>query len=60
MTTENKNNVVGREGLMRCENIEISVIIRDVRLHSFILDYLVEPTAGSGMIWVESQKVQIV
>ncbi len=60
MTVEEQIKAVGREGLMRCEHIEISVIIRDVRIHSYILDYLVEPTAGSGRIWVNSEKIQII
>lgn len=60
MTVDEQTKAVGREGLMRFEHIEISVIIRDVRIHSCLLDYLVEPTAGSRRIWVKSEKVQIV
>lgn len=50
---------VGRCGLIRVHELEISVIVRDVRIRSFVVDLLVEPIAGSGKLWVESNTVRI-
>ena len=45
---------VGRCGLIRVDELDISVIVRDVRIRSLVVDFLVEPTAGTGKVWVES------
>ncbi len=51
---------VGREGMVKMNDLELSVIIRDIRVKMLTVDYLVEPTAGKGMIWVEQDKVNVV
>lgn len=51
--------VVGRCGLIRVDGLEISVIVRDVRIRSFVVDFLVEPIAGTGKVWVDSNVVKI-
>lgn len=51
---------VGREGKVKMHDLELSVIIRDIRVKMLTVDYLVEPTAGKGMIWVEQDKVIVV
>lgn len=51
---------VGREGRVKINDLELSVIIRDIRVKMLTVDYLVEPTAGKGMIWVEQNKVDVV
>ncbi len=50
MTTEDGKNIVGREGLMLCQNIEISVIIRDVRVHSYTVDGISCSPAASRLL----------
>ena len=60
MTANNDPRAVGREGMVRSNGLEISVIIRDVRPRASYFDFLIEPTAGQGMIWIESDKVLIV
>lgn len=50
---------VGREGALKTEDLEISVIILDARLRQNVVDYLIEPTAGTGKRWVESGKIQV-
>ena len=50
---------VGRCGLIRVDELDISVIVRDVRIRSLVVDFLVEPTAGTGKVWVESNAVRI-
>jgi hypothetical protein len=50
---------IGKEGIIRVNSLEVSVIIRDVRIRQLVLDFLVEPTAGTGETWVESNKIKI-
>ncbi len=50
---------VGREGHMESGGFQISVIVRDVRVRIIVVDFLVEPTAGTGLAWVDSEKVRI-
>ena len=51
MALSDEQRAVGREGLVRTNGLEMSVIIRDVRLKPHAVDYLVEPTAGKGAAW---------
>lgn len=48
MSLKDEQLAVGREGLVWSNGVEISVIIRDVRLKPHAVDYLIEPTAGRG------------
>ena len=41
-------------------DLEFSVIIREVRLKPHAVDYLIEPTAGAGLIWIDGHQVRIV
>ena len=60
MEIREKGFSVGREGLIHVDELKISVIVRDVRIRWLIVDYLVEPRAGTGKIWVDSEKVQMI
>lgn len=60
MEIHGKRLSVGREGLIHVDELKISVIVRDVRIRWFIVDYLVEPTAGTGKMWIDSEKVKII
>lgn len=60
MDIQGKGMSVGKEGLIHVDELKISVIVRDVRVRWLIVDYLVEPTAGTGKMWVESEKVQMI
>jgi hypothetical protein len=60
MGLKEEQKAVGREGLVRTNGIEISVIIRDVRLKTHAVDYLIEPTAGKGSAWIDGDQVRIV
>ena len=50
---------VGKEGLMTMNELAISVVVCDARVRLLVVEYLVEPTAGTGKMWVESGKVRI-
>jgi hypothetical protein len=60
MSLSDEQKAVGREGLVRANGLEISVIIRDVRLKTNAVDYLIEPTAGKGKAWIDGDQVRIV
>lgn len=60
MSLSDEQRAVGREGIIQSNGLEISVIIRDVRPKPNAVDYLVEPTAGKGMIWIDGHQVKIV
>lgn len=60
MDLREEQKAVGREGLVWSNGVEISVIIRDVRLKPHAVDYLVEPTAGRGKTWINGDQVRIV
>ena len=60
MSLRDEQKAVGREGLVRTNGIEMSVIIRDVRLKPHAVDYLIEPTAGKGKAWIDGDQVRIV
>lgn len=60
MALREEQQAVGREGMVRTKGFEVSVIIRDVRLKSRSVDYLIEPTAGKGQTWVDGEQVRIV
>jgi hypothetical protein len=51
---------VGKEGLIISGGLEFSVIIRNVRMRPHAVDYLVEPTAGTGQTWIDGQRLRIV
>ncbi len=55
----NEIYAVGREGHLESGGFQISVIVRDVRVRHIVVDFLVEPTAGTGLVWVNSEKVRI-
>jgi hypothetical protein len=55
----NEIYAVGKEGHVESGGFQISVIVRDVRVRHFFVDFLVEPTAGTGLVWVDSAKVRI-
>ena len=55
----NEIYAIGREGHLESGGFQISVIVRDVRVRHIVFDFLVEPTAGTGLLWVESEKVRI-
>ena len=60
MTFHDERKAVGKEGLIRVNGLEISVIVRDIRIRAQVVDLLVEPTAGTGMVWVDSGRLRIV
>jgi hypothetical protein len=60
MSLKDEQLAVGREGLVWSNGVEISVIIRDVRLKPHAVDYLIEPTAGKGKAWIDGDHVRIV
>lgn len=60
MSLSDEQKAVGREGLVRMNELEISVIIRDVRLKLHAVDYLIEPTAGKGQRWIDGHEVRVV
>jgi len=60
MSLSDEQKAVGREGLISSNGLEISVIIRSVRLKPHTVDYLVEPTAGKGKVWIDGHQVKIV
>lgn len=60
MTLRDEQRAVGREGIVRTNGLEISVIVRDVRLRPHAVDYLVEPTAGKGKAWIDADQVIII
>jgi hypothetical protein len=60
MTLSDEQRAVGREGIIQANGFEVSVIIRDVRLRPKAVDYLIEPTAGMGKIWIDADHVRIV
>ncbi len=60
MSLLDKEIPIGREGIVQSNGLQISVIIRDARLQSLVLDYLIEPTAGTGLAWIESDRVSLV
>ena len=60
MALRDEQKAVGREGLVRTNGMEISVIIRDVRLRPQAVDYLIEPTAGMGKVWIDAEQVRVI
>ena len=60
MSLSDEQKAVGREGIIQTAGLEVSVIIRDVRPKPHAVDYLIEPTAGTGMIWIDGHQVKIV
>jgi hypothetical protein len=60
MSLRDEQRAVGREAIIRTKGMEISVIIRDVRLKPYAVDYLIEPTAGIGTTWIDGNEVRIV
>lgn len=60
MSLYDEQKAVGREGLVKMNDLDISVIIRDVRLKTHAVDYLIEPTAGTGKTWIDGHQVRIV
>lgn len=60
MALSDEQRAVGREGMIDVEGVEISVIIRDVRLRPTAVDYLIEPTAGKGKVWVDADRIRVV
>lgn len=60
MSLSEEQKAVGREGIVRMNELEVSVIIRDVRLKPHAVDYLIEPTAGMGKVWIDGHQVRIV
>lgn len=60
MPLNDKQWAVGREGFIQTNGLEISVIIRDARIHPQSVDYLVEPTAGTGKVWIDSNQVHLI
>jgi hypothetical protein len=55
-----KLRAIGREGIVSMNGLQISVIIREARQRMENVDYLIEPTAGVGSVWVDSDEVKIV
>ena len=60
MAFKDEQRAVGREGIIQTNGLEVSVIIRDVRQRPRAVDYLIEPTAGRGKIWIDADHVRIV
>lgn len=60
MSLREEQKAVGREGIVRINDLEFSVIVRDVRMNPNAIDYLIEPTAGAGMVWIDGQLVKLV
>lgn len=60
MPLSDEQRAVGREGIVRMNELDVSVIIRNVRLKPHAVDYLVEPTAGKGQSWIDAHQVRIV
>lgn len=59
MGLKEERKVVGREGRVRMNGVEVSVVIRDVRLKPHAVDYLIEPKAGKGRAWIDGDQVLI-
>jgi hypothetical protein len=60
MAFKDEQRAIGREGIIQSNGLEISVIIRSVRPKPEAVDYLIEPTAGRGMTWIDGHQVKIV
>jgi hypothetical protein len=60
MALKDEQRAVGREGIVSAYGVDMSVIIRDVRLKPNAVDYLIEPTAGKGKAWIDGDQVRIV
>ena len=60
MALSDEQKAVGREGLIQSNGLDVSVIIRDVRLKTNAVAYLIEPTAGKGRAWIDGDQVRIV
>lgn len=54
-----KFQAVGWEGLIKVDGLEISVIILDARPCGGGADYLIEPTAGKGRMWLDSELIEV-
>ena len=50
---------IGSEGSLSMQGLEIRVTVMDARQRFGSIDYLVSPVAGSGMVWVTSDRVHI-
>jgi len=60
MALSDEQKAVGREGIVWMDELEVSAIIRDVRLKPHAVDYLIEPPAGKGRAWIDGHQVKIV
>lgn len=60
MTLRDEQHAVGGEGIVRMNELEVSVIIRDDRLKLNAVDYLIEPTAGTELIRIDGHQIRIV
>jgi hypothetical protein len=69
MTTANTNplnsaaslsRAIGQEALLRADGgLWVSVLITDAKLSYGNVRYLVTPVRGSGTVWVDSSRIQI-
>lgn len=60
MTAAQLAKVIGTTGLLRSqEGLQVAVTVTDARESFGRLDYLVAPVAGSGTVWVSSERVSI-
>lgn len=50
----------GRSGTMALNDLAFGVEVKDARLRFGHLDFLITPIEGSGEIWVESHRVNLV
>jgi hypothetical protein len=68
MTTANTNplnsaaslaRAIGQEAMLRADGLWVSVLITDAKLSYGNVRYLVSPVRGSGTVWVDAGRVQI-
>ena len=59
MTVAQMATLVGQEGLLRVERLQVQVRVVDVRTVYGRLQLLVEPVAGSGQQWVDADRVRM-
>ena len=60
ITAEDIAALRGMSGVMKMEDLQISVNVVEARLRFGHLDLLVTPVAGTGERWVETHRVALV
>jgi hypothetical protein len=50
---------IGKSGTLRTDGLGVAVVISDAKLAYGNLRYQVTPVSGTGSVWVDSSRVQI-